>query len=382
MDCYCRACSSCLPIKDLISYKNMPKSAQVFPLSVDLAEDKGIDIILKECPYCGLVQAVGAPVPYYKDVIRAIAVSDEMKAFRTRQFSEWIRKYHLNGKRVIEIGCGKGEYLTLLEQAGLEAVGLEHNEESVTEAQKNGHIVYSGFIEDERTRIEGSPYDAFFCFNYLEHLPEPGLFLKGIANNLADDSYGLIEVPNFNMMIERSLYSEFIQDHLSYFTKDSLSNLLSNCGFEILSLGEIWYDYIISATVRKRRPIDIRGMIERRSLLKKSVEDYLTRCRNNGDRIATWGAGHQALANLSLLEMTGYIECVIDSAIFKQNKYTPATHLPIVGPKVLEAGNINVVIIMAGGYSQEIAGIMERKYPLIKKAILGEDLIILDEKIG
>ena len=202
--------------------------------------------------------------------------------------------------------------------------------------------------------------------------------MEGIANNLADDSYGLVEVPNFNMMIEKSLYSEFIQDHLSYFTKDSLSNLLSNCGFEILSLDEIWYGYIISATVRKRRHIDIQGMIERRLLLKKSVIDFLTRCRNNGERIATWGAGHQALANLSLLEMKGYIDCVIDSAIFKQNKYTPATHLPIVGPEVLEAGNIDVVIIMAAGYSQEIVGIMEKKYPFVKKAILGEDFIILD----
>lgn len=378
MDCYCRACSSCLPIEDIISYKNMPKSAQDFPSSINLDEDKGVDIVLKECPYCGLVQAVGEPVPYYKDVIRSVAVSDEMKEFRIRQFSEWIREYHLEGKRVIEIGCGKGEYLALLEITESEAFGLEHNEESVAEAQKNGHNVYSGFIKDEQTLIDGYPYDAFLCLNYLEHIPEPGLFLKGIANNLADDSYGLVEVPNFNMMIEKSLYSEFIQDHLSYFTKDSLSNLLSNCGFEILSLDEIWYGYIISATVRKRRHIDIQGMIERRLLLKKSVIDFLTRCRNNGERIATWGAGHQALANLSLLEMKGYIDCVIDSAIFKQNKYTPATHLPIVGPEVLEAGNIDVVIIMAAGYSQEIVGIMEKKYPFVKKAILGEDFIILD----
>ena len=378
MDYYCRACSSCLPIEDIISYKNMPKSAQDFLSLADLSEDKGVDIILKECPYCGLVQAVGEPVPYYKDVIRSVAVSDEMKEFRIRQFSEWIREYHLEGKRVIEIGCGKGEYLALLDLTESEAFGLEHNKESVAEAQKNGHNVYSGFIKDEQTLIDGYPYDAFFCLNYLEHIPEPGLFLKGIANNLADDSYGLVEVPNFNMMIEKSLYSEFIQDHLSYFTRDSLSNLLSNSGFEILSLDEIWYGYIISATVRKRRPIDIRGMIKRRSLLKKSVEDFLTCCRNNGERIATWGAGHQALANLSLLEMAGYIDCVIDSAKFKQNKYTPATHLPIVGPEVLEAGNIKVVIIMAAGYSQEIVGIINKKYPFIKKAILGEDFIILD----
>ncbi len=378
MDRFCRACYSCLPIDNVISYKNMPKSAQYFPSSADLSEDKGFDIILKECPYCGLVQAVGEPVPYYKDVIRAVSVSDEMKEFRIRQFSEWIRNYHLEGKRLIEIGCGKGEYLNLLEQVAAEVFGLEHNEESVAEAQKNGHNVYSGFIENEQTQIAGSPYDAFICLNFLEHIPEPGLFLKGIANNLSADSYGLVEVPNFNMMIEKSLYSEFIQDHLSYFTKDTLSNLLSNCGFEILSLDEIWYGYIISATVRKRKPINIRGMIERRLLLKKTVENFLNQCRNNGERIAIWGAGHQALANLSLLEMTGYIDCVIDSAIFKQNKFTPATHLPIVGPEVLEAGNIDVVIIMAAGYSQEISAIMGKKYPLVKRAMLGEDFIIID----
>jgi hypothetical protein len=46
---------------------------------------------------------------------------------------------------------------------------------------------------------------------------------------------------------------------------------------------------------------------------------------------------------------------VIDSAVFKQNKYTPATHIPIVSPKNLVSEPPDAVIIIAASYSDEVA---------------------------
>lgn len=58
-------------------------------------------------------------MPYYREVIRAAAYSPEMRAFREAQFTDWVQRYGLAGRRVLEIGCGRGEYLTLLQKAGL-----------------------------------------------------------------------------------------------------------------------------------------------------------------------------------------------------------------------------------------------------------------------
>ena len=56
------------------------------------------------------------------------------------------------------------------------------------------------------------------------------------------------------------------------------------------------------------------------------------------------------------------IKYVVDSAPFKQGKYTPATHIPIVAPSVLDKNPVDAIIIMAGSYSDEIDKIIKNKY--------------------
>ncbi len=370
---YCRLCHRLLPKQPLIHYHNMPKSAQYFPDQSTVATEIGVDISIQECRYCGLLQAQGEPVPYYRDVIRATGISEEMRIFRIQQFGQWIEENQLVGRKVIEIGCGKGEYMSFMEEAGLQVTGLEHLEESVAKANSNGHHVIHGFVEGEKYVIQDAPYDAFYIMNFLEHIPDPNEFLVGIANNLSDDAVGIIEVPNVDMILEHGLYSEFIQDHLSYFTSATLRKLLELNGFEILCCDEIWYRYIISAKVRKRKPVSIREFTNQLQQRKAEIDNYLSSMEAEGKTVAGWGAGHQALANLSLLEMQDRIRYIIDSAPFKQNRFTPVTHIPVVAPTILAEGEINAVIIMAAGYSDEIRKMIHDQYPEISISILRED---------
>lgn len=369
----CRSCGCEMPEQILLTYKNMPKSAQFFPDAQEIEMEQGVDILLKQCPYCGLIQAAGQPVPYYRDVIRATGVSDEMRRFREKQYKKWVASYDLNGKNVIEIGCGTGEYMDMMEKADVQVYGLEHLETSVEKGRCTGHHIWQGFIENEAYRIPKAPYDGFYCMNFLEHIPEPDIFLRGICSNLKEAGIGLIEVPNFDMMVEKSLYSEFIQDHLSYFTKDTLCSLLGRNGFEVISCERIWYEYILSAVVRKRTMTRVDGFLQKQEMLKKELEAFIEEQQRRGKKTAVWGAGHQALANLALLELADKIVYVVDSAGFKQNKFTPATHIPVVAPERLKENEVHTVIIMAAGYSREVKRIMERDYPWIESIIVTED---------
>lgn len=373
MKIICRGCQNSMPDKALLEYKNMPKSAQFFPGKKEVGEEKGVDIILYQCPHCGLTQAAGEPVPYYRDVIRATGVSDEMRLFREKQYKEWVEKYGLQGKRIVEIGCGTGEYMNMMENTQAKVYGIENLVDSVEKGRAAGHNILKGFIEDELTEISGAPYDGFYSMNFLEHIPYPGAFLRGIAANLSEGAVGLVEVPNFDMMLEKSLYSEFIQDHLSYFTKQTFCSLLEQNGFEVLSCESVWYNYILSAVVKKRSLTPIAGFVRKQQELKSQMADFLAAQQKKGKKIAVWGAGHQALANLSLLDMADKITYVIDSAEFKQEKYTPATHIPIVAPERLKRGEVDLVIIMAAGYSQEVKQIMEREYSQIESVIMTEN---------
>jgi len=359
----CIVCNHRLFKEPLLQYKNMPGAAQFLPDAKSLKSDKGVDLEVCQCSGCGLVQLATRPVPYYREVIRAASISEEMKKFRKKQFSDFAQKFSLKEKKIIEIGCGRGEYLSLIQQSGVEAYGLEYSQESVKYCVKNGLRVTRGFIQDSADKLRYAPFDAFFILSFFEHLPDPNSTLRGIYSNLSDGAIGLVEVPNFDMILRKKLFSEFINDHLFYFSKETLSTVLMLNGFEIIECNEIWHEYIISAIVKKRDKLDISHFYKYQQQVKNEIERYIRRFKDK--KVAIWGAGHQALAIISLTDLagrTGRIRYVVDSAPFKQGKYTPATHIPIVSPDRLNSDPVDAVIVMAASYSDEVARILRQKY--------------------
>ena len=370
---HCRVCAQEITGTSLIEYHNMPKSAQFFPTPSEADTERGVDLRLFMCPYCGMIQLDGEPVPYYREVIRATRVSPEMRAFRVRQFRDWMDRYALHGKRIVEIGCGGGEFLSMMEEAGADVAGIEFSEELVRRARAEGMRVHRQYLEEGTEEIPGAPYDAFFILSFLEHNPDPCAYLRRIAQNLTEGAVGIVEVPDVDMILREHLYSEFIQDHLLYFTEDTLRRTLEHCGFEVLSCASIWYGYVLSAEVRKRRRMDVSGCLAQQEKVRRSVDEFLSEMEGRGLRTAVWGAGHQALADLSLLDMAGRVEVVLDSADFKQNKLTPATHIPIVSPSALAEGAIGAVLVIAGSYSAEIVRLLAAQYPDVVRAVLEHD---------
>ncbi len=371
----CRCCGNLIDGKPILEYHDMPGVAQNFPDRYSLERDQGIQLKIYQCQNCGLIQLLDDPVSYYRDVIRASAVSEEMKAFRSVYFKDFVDKYHLNGKKVVEIGTGKGEFLSLMRLAGVQAFGIEHCKESVAECNKSGLNVFEGYLEQADYEIPQAPFDGFFIMNFLEHIPEPNVFLQGICNNLAENAAGLVEVPNTDMILNNLLFSEFMLDHLMYFTKDTLTHLLEQNGFEVLECNSVWHDYCLAAVVRKRSPMDLTGFYARQNEITRQIHEFIDSNAAHGRKTAAWGAGHQALAVMALADLKGKIEFVVDSAVFKQNRYTPGTHIPIVSPDVLSErqSEIGVVLIMAASYSDEVARIVREKYENMAVGILRDD---------
>ena len=356
----CRVCGHEFFDEPLLRYENMPKAAQFMPDAGSLKNDRGVDLEVCQCRGCGLVQLSNIPVPYYREVVRASAVSEEMKDFRKKQFSRFVNEYSLQRKKIIEIGCGKGEFLSIMQQFVTETYGLEYSKESTAQCEKSGLKVSRGFIESGDYKLNRSPFDAFFILNFLEHLPQPNSVLQGIYHNLTEGGIGLIEVPNFDMILRKKLFSEFTGDHLFYFTRETLNSTLWLNGFEIVDCKVEWYDYIISVVVKKKRKANLSDFHNAQVKLKNEIEGYLSLFKDK--KIAIWGASHQALAIISLLNLAGKITYVIDSATFKQGKFTPATHIPIVAPEKLYSDPVDAVIVMAAGYSDEVARIIRQKF--------------------
>lgn len=357
----CRVCGSEFWKEPLMEFFNMPKSAQYMPSFSELSEDKGIDLKVVQCKKCGLVQLTNEPVPYYREVIRAVSFSEKMKGFRRRQFREFFERYRLQGKKIIEIGCGDGGYLSLLHELDAQVFGTEYNEELVEGCRRKGLKVVRDFPGDKGRKLDEGPFDAFCIFNFFEHLPNPREVLDIIYENLKEDAFGIIEVPNFEMMVRESLFSEFVADHLMYFTKDTLRFTLEQSGFELIELSELWDEYIISARVRKRKKVELKSHLEG---LKREILDYV---RSQVHRnISIWGAGHQALFMTAYCRLQNYVRFVIDSAKFKQGKFTQATHIPIIAPLEIEERKIGAILVMGAGYTDEIIKIIREEHPSVE----------------
>jgi hypothetical protein len=172
------------------------------------------------------------------------------------------------------------------------------------------------------------------------------------------------------------MYAEFTRDHLFYFTARTLAATLEMNGFEVLYCKSIWRDYIISCLVRRRRKPSFDDFGSYSAQLGESVRAFAEKYGDQG--LAVWGAGHQSLAVLSMcgVELVSKFKCVIDSATFKQGKYTPVSHLPIAPPERLRCGDIGAVLIIVAAYSNEVTDYIKKNHERIEIAILKNNTVV------
>ena len=357
----CIACGAPLWETPLLTLDNMPASAQHLPDAQGVKEDRGLTLDLCQCMGCGLVQFDCEPVDYYRDVIRAGGFSKTMVELRRYQYKHLIDSYHLEGKKFIEVGCGQGEFLKVLSEFPVEVHGIEHDPHLVELARAQGLDVTEGFTETEDTRFAGGLYDVFLSFNFLEHQPDPGTMLQAIYRNLEDDAMGLITVPSFEYIMDHNSYYELIRDHLAYYTFETLTPLLERNGFQVEECEVINRD-TLSVIVRKRPQMDTENLLECYVNLKREMETYMKYLDAWDKKVAIWGASHQGFTLAATTKLGEKARYIIDSAPFKQGKFAPASHLPIVGPDHFHEHPVDAIIITAPGYTDEIAASIRQKF--------------------
>ena len=357
----CIACGAPLWETPLLTLDNMPASAQHMPDAQGVKEDRGLTLDLCQCMGCGLVQFDCEPVDYYRDVIRAGGFSKTMVELRRYQYKHLIDSYHLEGKKFIEVGCGQGEFLKVLSEFPVEVHGIEHDPHLVELARAQGLDVTEGFTETEDTRFAGGLYDVFLSFNFLEHQPDPSTMLQAIYRNLEDDAMGLITVPSFEYIMDHNSYYALIRDHLAYYTFETLTPLLERNGFQVEECQVINRD-TLSVIVRKRPQMDTENLLECYVNLKREMETYMKYLDAWDKKVAIWGASHQGFTLAATTKLGEKARYIIDSAPFKQGKFAPASHLPIVGPDHFHEHPVDAIIITAPGYTDEIAASIRQKF--------------------
>lgn len=367
--------SECIICKRLLKNRiftmdNMPSRVQFLPSEKELTDDIGMKLNLYQCDYCGLIQFDCSPVYYYRDVIRAVGLSKTLKELRIRQYKNLIEKYELSGKKVWEVGCGGGEFLALWDGLGVSGYGVEHNDVLLQKAAENGLNVSKGFVDCDYIDPNG-PFDAFVSFNYLEHQPDPVSMVEGIFNNLKEGGIGILTVPSFEYFIEKASYYEFMRDHIAYYTERALQNLFLMNGFDVCAISRFNGD-TTEIIVRKRKSVMLPDFEAQRIKIGQKLNSFVN-SREDIVKIAVWGASHQGLTMMATLELEFKPAYIIDSSPLKWNAFSTVSHLPIVDPQRAYKDKLDLIIIMAPAFSEEIAKQIRDNVPDMKYILAVKD---------
>lgn len=373
----CIVCGADFWEKPLFICENMPAESQNLPRKEDLDKERPIDYRLYQCSGCGLVQFDGEPVEYYLDSTRAGERCEILINMRRAQYKHIIETYDLQGKKILEIGAGKGGFLKTLQEMieyRIRGYGLEHNPNFVRTAREvEGVEVIQGNPEDASLKLEEAPFDAFFTFAYPARLVHPNAMLQLASNNLKQGGIGLVQVPSLEHLLKPGGYYDITRDHIAYYNQDTLRFLLQKNGFDVLEHGEVGGVYIY-AIVKKRMAMNVAAIWEDVRHLADEVTRYVQKATENNKKLAVWCAGHFAFTVLATTGIGHSVSYIIDNAKFKQGCFAPASHVPIFGPEHFREEPVDTILILGPIYVNEIVDEIRKKCPsAVKIAAMGRD---------
>ncbi|HXT09034.1 MAG TPA: class I SAM-dependent methyltransferase [Roseiarcus sp.] len=163
----------------------------------------------------------------------------------------------LGGKRLLDIGCIGHDlearrtigtfYLEDFRRKAAYVKGIDILEEDVDRARRMGFEVEVGNAEGY---TDGSNYDVIFAGELIEHLSNPGAFLRCAYQNLRDDGVLVLSTPNtfsfsrlLRCLARGTNEPPLNEEHTCYFTPRTLEQLVTRWGFRVDRLHYSDYDY-------------------------------------------------------------------------------------------------------------------------------------------
>ena len=331
------------------------------------------DIVLGLCGDCGLVSNIAfdpSLLKYVEGYENPLHCSDVFRSYASDLAAELIRRFDLNGKTVVEIGCGDGDFLRLLCFRGSNrGVGFDPSYSGPTDTNGRIRIIQDYYSE----RYAGLKADFIYSRHTLEHVPDPMDLLGPVRRSIGagDATPVFIEVPNAARIFDECFVWDIIYEHTSYFTSGSLATTLARSGFGGVVVDEAFHGQFLTAFARAAdggRQGPVRVQAETRDRDEQSVARFvagyseiierwglrLDKLRESGKTTVIWGAGSKGITFLNSFDTRGVVECVVDINPRKDGMFIAGTGHRIVSPRGLAAIRPDAVLVVNPVYRDEV----------------------------
>ena len=353
--------NSCLLVADEASALDFPRG----------------DLRLAHCRACGFITNTAfdpSQSTYSPDYEETQGFSPRFQAYIAEVSRDWVDRYDLRGKHVVEIGCGKGEFLVEMLRAGVgTGVGIDPGvrpERVPAEVADRVQWVQGFFPQDLPEIVAG----VLICRHTLEHIGPVRSFLQEVRHALGDrrDTVALFELPGTLHVLEEAWFWDTYYEHCSYFTAGSLARLFRATGFEVLDVRPAYDGQYLLLEARPSdvpapgEPFDLEDDLARigqaAAHFADAYDDVVERWRERvrgvaqqGGSVVIWGSGSKGVAFLAALgEEARHVVSAVDINPFKHGRWMAGTAHRIVAPTDLVELQPALVIAMNSTYLDEI----------------------------
>ena len=282
---------------------------------------------------------------------------------------QMISLFNLNAhSKIFEIGCNDGHMLLDLQKKGFKNIsGIEPTKDAFSLARKKVENVYNdffnqNFLDEKKLRN----YDLIYARQVFEHLYNLNEVLKAAHSMLKKNGNLMIEVPLHDMYIENYDYT-FWEEHVNYFTKNSLFNLLLKNKFRIIHHETVLFSgksiivfaekyekkikYIFNVSHEHKK---INSYFDKFNIFKKSLQNFLKLMKK---KPFIYGCGCRSSNFVNFFGIGKLVECFVDDNKTKQNKINPLNLLKINKFNISKLKNRAVLL----GVATEFEGILIKK---------------------
>ena len=382
----CRFCHT--PLEHVfIDLFNSPASNSF--LTADQLNEPEVFYPLKvfTCPECWLVQ-----VDEYK---KSDAIFDNEYVYFSSYSTSWLAhakryvdamtdRFGLNEQSlVVEVASNDGYLLQYFVEKQIPVLGIEPTANTAAVAMEKGVTTLPRFFGTELARElvgQGTQADLLLGNNVLAHVPDIVDFVRGMALILKPDGVITMEFPHLLQLVANNQFDTIYHEHFSYLSFTTVQRIFAAQGLTLFDVDELFthggslriYARHEAHTEQAIRP-SVAAMVQQeadaglttmayyhnfqqRALgVKLDLLDFLIRQKRAGKTVAAYGA---AAKGNTLLNYCGVksdlIDFVVDANPAKQDKFLPASHIPVVNEAVLRAEQPDFVLILPWNLRDEI----------------------------
>ena len=284
---------------------------------------------------------------------------------------------------VVEVASNDGYLLQYFKEKGVPVLGVEPTANTAAVAIKKGIpsvVDFFGVNLAKKLVSEGKQADLLLGNNVLAHVPDINDFVGGMKVILKPNGVVTMEFPHLLQLVLNNQFDTIYHEHFSYLSFTTVSKIFEAQGLQMFDVEEV-PTHGGSLRIFAKHKEDASKSIEKNvaSMLRKEVDagmlslDYYTNfqakvetIKNNlleflllqkkeGKLVAAYGA---AAKGNTLLNYCGVkkdmIKFVVDANPHKQNKYMPASHIPIVTESVIREEKPDYILILPWNIKDEI----------------------------